>query len=97
MYEINMLDDKSEIVAYNFVNMPLKSGFSSQEEFPTLQVVNHCCAIINLKQCTEWSALFRRTIQLKYRLMILLMQEWYAKADAVNYLSFMFTKHHLTI
>lgn len=38
---MNMLDDKSEIVAYNVGGLPLKSGFSTIDDYPTLSGINH--------------------------------------------------------
>lgn len=41
MFEMSMTDDKSEIVAYNTGNLPIKSCFSLQADYPTLGVINH--------------------------------------------------------
>ena len=41
MYSIELMDNKSEIIAYNVPDMPVKSCFSRQADFPLLSIANH--------------------------------------------------------
>ena len=41
MYLIELMDNKSEIIAYNVPDMPVKSCFSKQADFPMLSIANH--------------------------------------------------------
>ena len=41
MYSIELMDNKSEIIAYNVPDMPVKSCFSRQADFPMLSIANH--------------------------------------------------------
>ncbi|MBQ7765354.1 MAG: AraC family transcriptional regulator [Lachnospiraceae bacterium] len=41
MYSTELLDDKSEVLDYNYENIPVKATITKQEEAPLLSIVNH--------------------------------------------------------
>ena len=41
MYTLELTDNKSEIIQYNVPDLPIKASRSSQEDYPSLSIVNH--------------------------------------------------------
>ena len=38
---LELTDNKSEIIQYNVPNLPIKASHFSQEDYPSLSIVNH--------------------------------------------------------